>query len=67
MKPHRGLTIADVAAICGVAKPTVRSWLYRGHLHRNRRGLIDPHELLRYLDERGAVGQRRHAPSHTMN
>ena len=53
------LTTAQVATIAGVTPSTVRDWVARQHLHRDRRGLIDARELLAYLDRRGDRGQHR--------
>jgi helix-turn-helix protein len=64
---HRGLTVYRAAEFCGVSEATVRSWLHRNHLKRNKWKLIDPEELLKYLDERGTVGQRRSARQHGLN
>ena len=45
--------------VCGVDQATVRSWLKRKHLTRDRYGRIDMAALLEYLDSRGTRGQRK--------
>lgn len=45
------LTVAQVAAICGVSPITVRSWIRRGHLTRTPRG-IDGAEVIRWSAQR---------------
>ena len=57
----RGLTVAQVATVCGVSPATVRKWVQRGRLARNGWGRIELAELTRYLDERGTVGQHKRA------
>jgi len=64
---RRGLTSAQVAEVCGVDPATVRSWIKRGHLTRDKYGRIDQAALLKYLDERGTRGQRRHAKLRGLN
>jgi len=64
---RRGLTVAQVATVCGVDPVTVRSWIKRRHLTRNEYGRIDPAALVKYLDERGTRGQRRHAKIRGLN
>lgn len=59
MRHHRGLTIRQVGMVAGVEDATVRSWIKRRHLKRNRWGRIDMAELLEYLDNRGTRGQRK--------
>lgn len=49
---NRGLTVAQVARVCGVEDATVRSWIKRRHLTRNKWGRVDMAALLDYLDER---------------
>lgn len=61
---NRGLTVAQVARVVGVEDATVRSWLKRRHLTRNKWGRIGLVELLAYLDARGTRGQRIEARRH---
>jgi hypothetical protein len=37
----RSLTVAQVAMVCEVEQATVRCWINRGNLARNKRGRID--------------------------
>ena len=45
------LTVAQVAELCGVKPSTVRAWITRGKITRNRRGLISNADLMRWWDE----------------
>lgn len=49
---RRELTVAEVAAVCGVSPITVRVWITRGYLRRNAHGRIDGATLIDYLDRR---------------
>lgn len=60
----RGLTVNQVATVCGVDPNTVRNWIFRKRITRNRWGRIEPEDLAKYLVERGDVGQRKHARQH---
>lgn len=60
----REFTVADVAAMTGVAQSTVRWWIKRRHLTRTRRGLIDGAQLVDYLDSRGDRGQHARSRIH---
>lgn len=46
------LTTVQAARVYGVAPATVRDWIRRGKIRRNRRGLIDIHDLDRWWDRR---------------
>lgn len=62
----QGLTTQQAAIICDVEPSTVRTWIDRGHLHRNEHRRIDPRELLDYIDRRGTIGQRKAARIHQL-
>jgi len=49
---RRELTVAEVAAVCGVSEIAVRVWITRGRIRRNAHGRIDGAVLVDYLDER---------------
>lgn len=49
---NRGLTVRQVCMVTGAEPSTVRSWISRGFLARNRWGRIDMTELLTFLDAR---------------
>lgn len=51
------LTVAQVSAVTGASRSTIRWWIKRRHLTRTRRGLIDAAQLLDYLERRGDRGQ----------
>lgn len=46
------LTTVQAAQVYGVRPATVRDWIRRGKITRNRRGLIDIHDLDRWWDRR---------------
>ena len=60
----RGLSVPQICTITGASSATVRSWIHRGHLERNRWGRVEPEALAKYLVERGTVGQHKHARLH---
>lgn len=55
------LTVEQVAKVCSVSTHTVRQWIKRGHVTRNRYGRIQLDDVLVYLDRRGQYGQHRRA------
>ena len=46
------LTVEAAAAVAKVQPGTIRKWLSRGHITKNRRGLIDQAELLAWWEKR---------------
>lgn len=49
---HRGLTVAEAAAACGVSEITVRVWINRGRIRRNAHGNVDAYSLDAYTTAR---------------
>ncbi len=46
------LTVAQAARVYGVSQATVRSWIARGKIHRQRGGLLNMYELDEWWDRR---------------